>query len=173
MIFGGSEEALHQNDDDEQGENIAKIGTQPAGELGAFSGIGLREVIFEAPAPAADAEQQIDDCADGQQQIADKEILAILHTACADELQVAPDMQGMLSTSMAMQPIREAFLRLMPKVSTAKARRFSNTASTVEKLAKVINRKNSVPHRRPPSILTKTLGSVWKMREGPASGWTP
>lgn len=56
MIFGGSEEALHQNDDDEQGENIAKIGTQPAGELGAFSGIGFREVIFEAPAPATDAE---------------------------------------------------------------------------------------------------------------------
>ena len=82
-------------------------------------------------------------------------------------------MQGMLSTSMAMQPIREAFLRLMPKVSTAKANRFSNTASTVEKLAKVMNRKNRVPHRRPPSILTKTLGSVWKMREGPASGWTP
>ena len=44
---------------------------------------------------------------------------------------------------------------------------------TVEKLAKVMNRKNRVPHRRPPSILTKTLGSVWKMREGPASGWTP
>ena len=50
--------------------------------------------MIEAPAPATDAEQQIDDCADGQQQIADKEILAILHAACADELQVAPDIKA-------------------------------------------------------------------------------
>ena len=50
--------------------------------------------MIEAPAPATDAEQQIDDCADGQQQIADKEILAILHAACADELQVAPDIEA-------------------------------------------------------------------------------
>ena len=94
MIFGGSEEALHQNDDDEQGENIAEIGTQPAGELGAFSGIGFREVVIEAPAPATDAEQQIDDCADGQQQIADEEVFAIQHAAAADELQIAPDIEA-------------------------------------------------------------------------------
>ena len=35
---------------------------------------------------------------------------------------------------------------------------FSNTAMTVEKLAKVMNRKNSVPHRRPPAMFVKTLG---------------
>ena len=53
------------------------------------------------------------------------------------------------------------------------ARRFSNTAMTVEKLAKVINRKNSVPHRRPPAMFANTFGSVMKMRDGPWSGCTP
>ena len=79
----------------------------------------------------------------------------------------------MLNTRMAMQPMTEAFLRLMPKVSTAKANRFSKTARTVEKLAKIMNRKNRVPHSRPPCILTKTLGRVLKMREVPSSGRTP
>ena len=50
---------------------------------------------------------------------------------------------------------------------------FSNTAIIVEKLANVINRKNSVPHIRPPSILTKTFGSVTKIRLGPAVASTP
>ena len=55
----------------------------------------------------------------------------------------------------------------MPKVSMAMARMFSNTASTVEKLAKIIKRKNSVPQKRPPDIFTNTCGRVWKMSEGP------
>ena len=53
------------------------------------------------------------------------------------------------------------------------ARMFSNTASTVEKLAKIMNRKNSAPQKRPPAMLMKTGGSVWKIREGPLSGVTP
>ena len=47
------------------------------------------------------------------------------------------------------------------------ARMFSNTASTVEKLAKIMNRKNSAPQTRPPAILTKTFGRVWKISDGP------
>ena len=62
------------------------------------------------------------------------------------------------------------FLRLQPKLSMHPAIRFSNTAMTVEKLAKVINRKNNVPHRRPPAIFTKTFGNVTKISDGPASG---
>lgn len=46
-------------------------------------------------------------------------------------------------------------------------RMFSNTAITVEKLAKVIKRKNILPHKMPPFILTKTLGKVMNMRLGP------
>ena len=38
-----------------------------------------------------------------------------------------------------------AFFRLQPKLSMHPASRFSNTAMTVEKLAKVMNRKNSPP----------------------------
>ena len=50
---------------------------------------------------------------------------------------------------------------------------FSNTAMTVEKLANVMNRKNSAPHRRPPAMFVKTLGSVMKIKLGPASGEMP
>ena len=63
-------------------------------------------------------------------------------------------------------------MRLQPKVSMHMAMMFSNTARTVEKLAKTMNRKNRVPHRRPPAMLTKTLGRVSKMRDGPWLGST-
>ena len=53
------------------------------------------------------------------------------------------------------------------------ARMFSRTASTVEKLAKIMNRKNSVPQRRPPAMFVKTFGSVRKMSAGPSFGSTP
>mgnify|MGYP006990180149 CR=1 FL=1 len=53
--------------------------------------------------------------------------------------------------------VRAAFFRDQPKLSMALAWRFSKTAMTVEKLAKVMNRKNSVPHRRPPAM------SKWMM----------
>ena len=49
----------------------------------------------------------------------------------------------------------------------------SNTAVTVEKLAKVINTKNSAPHTLPPGILIKTCGNVTKIRDGPESGAIP
>ena len=44
---------------------------------------------------------------------------------------------------------------------------FSNTASTVVKLAKVRNRKNRAPHSRPPVMLTNTRGRVIKNQ-----GWS-
>ena len=66
-----------------------------------------------------------------------------------------------------------AFLRSQPKVSMQMAMMFSKTASTVEKLANTMNRKNSVPQNRPPDILTNRGGRVWKIREGPLSGVTP
>ena len=64
-------------------------------------------------------------------------------------------------------------VRDQPKLSMQAARIFSNTVITVEKLAKVMNRKNSEPHKRPASMLMKTLGSVRKISDGPASGCTP
>ena len=74
---------------------------------------------------------------------------------------------------MNTQLIRTAFFRDQPKLSMQEESRFSNTAMTVEKLAKVMNRKNSVPHSRPPFILTNTLGRVMKISDGPESGLTP
>ena len=51
--------------------------------------------------------------------------------------------------------------------------RFSNTAMTVEKLAADMNKKNSIPHIRPPAMLANTFGRVMKISCGPASGCTP
>ena len=50
---------------------------------------------------------------------------------------------------------------------------FSKTASTVEKLAKIMNRKNSAPQKRPPAMLTNTCGRVTNISDGPCSGDTP
>ena len=69
--------------------------------------------------------------------------------------------------------IKDDCLRLQPKLSIPAAIRFSNTAITVEKLANVMNRKNSVPHILPPAIWINTCGSVMKMSAGPAVVSTP
>lgn len=44
---------------------------------------------------------------------------------------------------------------------------FSNTANTVDRAAKDINRKNRLPHTLPMGILAKILGRVIKIRLGP------
>ena len=50
---------------------------------------------------------------------------------------------------------------------------FSNTATTVEKAAKVRKRKKSAPQSLPPLIFAKIFGRVMKISPGPASGLTP
>ena len=45
---------------------------------------------------------------------------------------------------------------------------FSNTASTVDRAANAMNRKNRLPHSRPSAMLAKILGRVMKIRLGPA-----
>ena len=72
-----------------------------------------------------------------------------------------------------MQHINEAFLRLIPNISIENDSIFSNTAITVEKLAKVMNRKNKAPQSLPPAILVNILGRVTNISDGPASGSTP
>ena len=84
-----------------------------------------------------------------------------------------PRTQGILVTSTSTKLTIVDFLRLHPKLSMAEDIRFSKTAITVVKLAKVINRKNNAPQILPPAIFTKTFGSVTKIREGPESGCTP
>lgn len=83
-------------------------------------------------------------------------------------------MISVLEESFTKIPLNNAaFFRLQPKLSMHPASRFSNTAITVEKLAKDMKRKKRAPHSRPPAMPRNTLGNVTKMREGPASGVTP
>ena len=53
------------------------------------------------------------------------------------------------------------------------ARIFSHTASTVDRAAKTMNRKNSEPHQRPPAMWLKTVAMVSNSRLGPALTSSP
>ena len=59
---------LHQNDQDQHGQYKAEVVLQPAGHLEAAAGVALGQVVVKIPAPAGDAEQQVDEAAAGQQQ---------------------------------------------------------------------------------------------------------
>ena len=89
---------------------------------------------------------------------------------CTFERILKPNTQGMLSTIISTTLISMAFLRSIPKLSIKDPTIFSKTAVTVEKLAKVIKRKNSVPQILPPLMSANTLGSVIKIKDGPSSG---
>ena len=82
---------LHQNDQDQHGQCKAEVVLQPAGHLEAAAGVALGQVVVKIPAPAGDAEQQLDEAAAGQQYVADEEILEIQHgAASAHGLDKAP-----------------------------------------------------------------------------------
>ena len=78
-----------------------------------------------------------------------------------------PSMHGKDNTRIRMQFMMQAFLLDKWNESMQLERIFSNTAITVEKLAKVMKRKKRLPHRMPPFMFTKTLGKVIKIRLGP------
>ena len=67
---------------------------------------------------------------------------------------------GRVATSIKAQFISTDLTLDILKFSIALDTRFSNTAVTVEKLAKLMNRKNSVPHSLPPFMLMNILGRV-------------
>ena len=90
----------------------------------------------------------------------------------ADQM-LYPSTQGRLAMRMNAPPASTLLRRSRWNASIRQAMMFSNTAMTVVKLAKVMNRKNSAPHSRPPAIPANTLGSVMKIRLGPLSGLTP
>ncbi|CDB62494.1 unknown [Clostridium clostridioforme CAG:132] len=79
-----------------------------------------------------------------------------------------PSTHGTDRMMMAAILQRTAFLRVHPVKSVANEMMFWNTAMMVEKAAKDINRKNSVPQILPPAIWLNTLGRVMKIRDGPA-----
>ena len=84
-----------------------------------------------------------------------------------------PSTHGRLAKIIKMQLRTIDLLLSIPKLSVTHATRFSKTAVTVEKLAKDINTKNSVPHTIPNGMLMKILGSVTNISEGPWLGATP
>ena len=53
--------------------------------------IDLGNILIKAPAPLADAEQQIDKRAYRQKQVRHEEVLGIKHIPAADKMQIAPD----------------------------------------------------------------------------------
>ena len=81
-----------------------------------------------------------------------------------------PSIQGKLAIIMITQFIITDLALPHLKLSMDEDTRFSNTAVTVEKLAKVMNRKNRSPHILPPVIFMNTHGSVTKISDGPSAG---
>lgn len=78
-----------------------------------------------------------------------------------------------------MPQMTEPFTRFQPVISRTQANMFSNTASSVESAANIINRKNSVPQRRPPAhvvehgshgVKEQTGARVYLYAEGKAGG---
>src|SRR5699024_664603 len=91
--FSGSDQALNQDHQDQDGQHELQVPLKPLGlgQLDALSGVGLGKVLVVAPAPLADAEQQEDQRADRQQQVADQEVLGVQNVLAAQEGQAAPD----------------------------------------------------------------------------------
>ena len=86
------QQPLQQDHHDQHRQHELEVGLEPAGQAGAAAGIGLGQVFVKAPAPAAHAEQQVDQAADGQQQVADQEVLAVQHGGTgAQRLEAGPD----------------------------------------------------------------------------------
>lgn len=56
----------------------------------------------------------------------------------------------------------------LERITKIMASIFSQTPRTVDIAANIMNRKNSVPHRRPPAILLNTVAIVSNRRLGPA-----
>lgn len=75
---------------------------------------------------------------------------------------IVPKDTGNAAQEMMIKLTSTAFLRFQPKLSMEQAIRFSKTAVTVEKLAKVMKTKNKAPHNCPRGIFTKMFGRVIK-----------
>ena len=82
---------MEQDDDDQDRQHPLEIGLELGRELDARALVGLGEILVKAPAPLRDAEQQIHERADGQQEVAHKEVLAVEHVLAENGVEVAPD----------------------------------------------------------------------------------
>ena len=78
-----------------------------------------------------------------------------------------PSTHGSDNKVITIKFIKLDFFLLQCVSSLTHAIIFSNTASTVENAANVINTKNKLPHILPNGILLKIFGSVIKTKLGP------
>ena len=76
-----SKQALPNQKQDQQRQQISHIGPEQSGNFWPVSSVGLLPVILKPPAEAGHAEQQITEGADGQDQIADQKIFQIQNCA--------------------------------------------------------------------------------------------
>ena len=67
-----SNQSLNQDNEDQHRQNKLKIGLEPFFQLDACAGIGFFKVVLCTPAPFGHAEQQVNQRANGKQQVADK-----------------------------------------------------------------------------------------------------
>ena len=83
-----------------------------------------------------------------------------------------PKIQGRERIRIAARFTRVDFFLVQPNRSMPKQMIFSNTAMTVDRAAKLMNRKKSAPKIRPPAIWLKMLGRVTNTSPGPSPGFT-
>ena len=84
-----------------------------------------------------------------------------------------PNAQGNDKIKIPTHVTIEARTLPQPKRSMKQAIIFSKTAITVERAAKLMNRKNNVDHIRPLGIELNMFGRVTKINPGPAPGLIP
>ena len=87
FVLSGDElivQAEHEDEQDNEGQAIGQVAAHPVVHLEAFAGVDFLLVVVPAPAVAGDAEQQVDEGAQRQEEVADEEILHIQHRAAED-----------------------------------------------------------------------------------------
>ena len=137
-----------------EGENIGHVPAHPGLHLQTLACIGLCKKVFPAPTPFAHCEQQEDQRAHRQDDVADQEVLQV-HEVAGTAKGVNPREQVEAQRAghgehQHDQAIDQAGLfRLQPNRSMQQARMVSKTAKTVVKAAKVIKTKNSAPTDSP------------------------
>lgn len=161
-------EAANDDYGDEYRQHELEVRAKPFRHLQACARIDFCYEAIKAPAIFPGAEESKDKDPIGKIRLLTRKSslsrtprLPIIVTSCHT---LNDKTQGMLHRKIAGKRIYTAFLRDHRKLSMHVQMRFSNTAVTVEKLAKVMKTKKRAPQNWPHGILTKIFGSVAKMR---------
>ena len=88
------EQSPDQDPEDEDRQHVLEVRLHPARHLHAGSHIDLRHVLVEAPAIAGGAEEDEEERAAGKDKARDEEVFRIEDAACAQEVDVLPDIEA-------------------------------------------------------------------------------